>query len=222
MILLSVLMLTVPVTAQKTAVRMINTDEKLIALTFDDGPHPQYTEEILDILEEYGIRATFFVVGENVRKYPELVKRENALGCEIGNHTFTHPLNLSKVSTEKTLDEIIETEKAVEEVIGDRPVLFRPPGGNYGETVAKVLDRFDYDVILWTVDPEDWKCPEIRKIVDNVKKNVQPGSIILMHDSVYPKSNTPEALRILIPYLIGEGYEFVTVSELLERSEPIN
>ena len=204
----------VPVSADSAVIRSGNPDSMKIALTFDDGPHPYKTNVILDLLEQYGIRATFFVVGENVSYYPEPLKRAVALGHEIGNHTYHHtPLS---GSCEKTVTEEIEkTEEIIFQTTGYRTTLFRPPEGSYNQCALNVAQSKNYRVILWTVDTRDWENPVADTIVSNVTANVKGGSILLFHDYMSKKSHAIEALRILIPNLLAKGYEFVTVSELL-------
>lgn len=184
-----------------------------IALTFDDGPHRVYTPIILDILKKYGIHATFFVVGENVEFYPDVVKRAIAEGHEIGNHTYTH-CHLSKTSPQKIIDEINRCERAVYELCEYHTKLFRPPEGVLPETIKEYAHNEDYSVILWSVDTRDWAHTKPTEIYKNIKENVSAGDIILMHDYVQ-KSITPDALERIIPFLLDQGYEFVTVSELL-------
>lgn len=188
---------------------------KRIALTFDDGPHATRTPEILDLLSEHGVKATFFVVGTNVSRFPDLVRRERAEGHEIGNHTFDHA-RLSCCSESEISDEISGAEDLLVETVGVLPTLFRPPEGAYSEKVLQVAQTMDYRVILWTVDTRDWAGTGTEEIVANVKEHVRDGSIILFHDFAGPKTHTLEALRILIPELLNEGYTFVTVSELLD------
>jgi len=194
--------------------RKHNNSERKIALTFDDGPHKSYTEEILNILDEYGIKATFFVVGSNVEQHPELVKRELEAGHEIGNHTYSHP-HLTNIEADELYREMLETERILVEMTDYRPKLFRPPEGVYSQTVSTTLERLDYIPILWTVDTKDWKKPTAETIAKTVVDHTEPGVIILCHDFVSGKSNTPAALRIFIPKLLEQGYQFVTVSELL-------
>ena len=185
-----------------------------IALTFDDGPHPVYTGEILDILKEYGVRATFFVVGENVERYPELVIREIAEGHEVGNHTHSHK-HLSKTPSAEIIREIEACERIIYQQCGEyRTKLFRPPEGVLPSAVHDYARDADYTVVLWSVDTYDWAHNPINEIMKNIKRNTEPGDIILMHDSV-KDSLTPTALRQVIPYLLDQGYSFVTVSELL-------
>ncbi len=191
-------------------------NDKNIALTFDDGPHALYTEEILDILAEYGVHATFFIIGENAELYPELLEREIAEGHEIGNHTQTHPLrNLSREQMEK---EISDCEETIGEWIDQRTHLFRPPGGIVSQTVMTLAGNHSYRVILWSIDTRDWAHPPVDQITKTVLDQVGAGDIILMHDAIDAPSPTPEALRILIPALLDRGYHFVTVSELLAES----
>ncbi len=194
--------------------RRHENSEGLIALTFDDGPHPKYTEEILDVLEEYGVKATFFVVGSNAEAHPEIVVRELEAGHEIGNHTYSHP-HLTKIDSDELFREMERTEKILMEITSCRPKLFRPPEGVYSQTVSATLKKLEYIPVLWTVDTNDWKRPSAEDIAETVIKNTEPGVIILCHDFVSGKSNTPAALRIFLPKLLEQGYRFVTVSELL-------
>ena len=190
-------------------------DEPRIALTFDDGPHPEYTAQILDILAEYGIHATFFVIGENVDLYPDMLQRTVSEGHEIGNHTQTHPLkNLSREQMEK---ELSDCETTIGEWIDCRPRIFRPPGGIISETVTAIAEDHRYRVILWSIDTRDWAHTPVGQITKTVLDNVGAGDIILMHDGIKCNSPTPQALRVLIPALLERGYCFVTVSELLEE-----
>ena len=188
-------------------------EEKKIALTFDDGPHYKYTAEILDILKEYEIKATFFVVGELAERYPELIEREIREGHELGNHTNSHP-KLTELSLAGLIGEIKETETILASHQYS-PKLFRPPEGRFGKEVEETAEALGYRIILWSVDTRDWAHTPADKIVKNVMQNTKSGSIILCHDFIGKNSPTPEALRIFIPALLKEGYEFVTVSELI-------
>ena len=194
-----------------------NSGEKLVALTFDDGPHKFRTDEILDVLKKYDVKATFFVVGTMAREYPHLIKRELSEGHEIGNHTYSH-YNLKKLNNATLEREIELTEEAIFEVCEYRPRLFRPPEGWCTENIASVAGNMDYDVILWNIDTLDWAHTESKKIFECVKTNIKPGSIILFHDYVSGKSPTKEALEMIIPSLIADGYRFVTVSELISAN----
>ena len=189
-------------------------DDMKIALTFDDGPHPKNTPKILDILAEYGIKATFFEVGENIELYPEVSRRVVAEGHEIGNHTFTHP-HLAKTDYRSLLDEVARCEKVITETTGVKPSFFRPPEGVVDANVRKIAEDEGYSIIVWTVDTRDWAGTSTDNIVKNVLNNVNSGDIILMHDYTSKKCNTIPALRRMIPALRDMGYEFVTVGELL-------
>ena len=196
-------------------IREGNRSSMKIALTFDDGPHPYRTDEVLNLLEKYRIKATFFVVGENVSYYPKPFKRAIELGHEIGNHTYHHK-TLSKTCGETVLEEIRKTDEIIFNTAGIHPKLFRPPEGAYGEYALKAAQSMDLRMILWTVDTRDWERPPTQTIVDNVMKNVKGGSILLFHDYMHKNAHTLEALEIIIPKLLEKGFEFVTVSELIE------
>lgn len=186
---------------------------KKIALTFDDGPHPVYTEMILDILTEYDIHATFFVVGENADLYPEIVRKIVNNGNEIGNHTYTHR-NIQDMKAYQIKKEIQMCEDAIYEICEYKTKLFRPPEGILPDIICKYAAKEDYTVILWSIDTRDWAHTPVSKMVNTVESQIGSGEIILMHDYI-TNSKTPEALKIIIPYLIREGYKFVTVSELI-------
>jgi len=189
-------------------------DRMMIALTFDDGPHPKYTPEILDILNEYGICATFFAIGENAALYPDILKRCQNEGHEIANHTYSHT-DLSKNSYNNICAEVCSTEKILFENLDTRTKLLRPPGGLYGKNVIRAASELDYTLVLWNVDTKDWAHTPPDKIANKVIDCAQPGDIILMHDFIGKDSPTPDALRKMIPKLLEMGYRFVTVSELL-------
>jgi len=191
-----------------------NSDMK-IAMTFDDGPHGTKTSEILDILKKHSVPATFFVIGENVEKYPDIIKREIAEGHEIGNHTYTH-FAISDSNISGMAEEILKAENSVYEIAEYRPKLFRPPEGRCNENIASVAASLDYSVILWNIDTRDWAHTSRDSMVSMVLNNIESGDIVLFHDSVSGRSSTAEALEIIIPRLKEKGYIFVTVSELLD------
>ncbi|VBB05000.1 polysaccharide deacetylase [Lucifera butyrica] len=199
------------------AIREVPTSRKVVALTFDDGPLNTSTPKILQILREKGVKATFFVVGERVEKYPMLVRQEAAEGHEVGNHTYSHP-KLRGLNRQE-IDKEIEKNETLISQVAPRPTLFRPPEGKYSKTVLEDARERGYIIVLWSIDTKDWRCPPVGDIVDSVLKNVKPGSIILLHDGKYP-SPTPEAVDCIIDSLKSRGYEFVTVSELLQYYQP--
>lgn len=191
-------------------------DDMKIALTFDDGPHPYYTPEILEILEKYQIKATFFFVGENIKNYPEAASAVRRSGHEIGNHTFTHH-RVRAMNHDELLWEMNMCDDAIYEVGEYQTKLFRPPEGAFDEVVEETARYMNYSVVLWSVDTRDWAHSSPDSIFKNVLSNVSGGDIILMHDYVSHNSPTPEALELLIPALKEKGYEFVTVSELIGK-----
>ena len=193
-----------------------DTNEKLVALTFDDGPHKFRTPEILDVLDKYNVKATFFVVGAMAHEYKDIIKREICSGHEIGNHTYNHS-KMRKLSCERLIKELDATENELYEIAEYRPKLFRPPEGYYSEQIAKAVGKIDYDIILWNIDTLDWAHNEVDKICSCIYDGIKPGSIILFHDYVVGKSPTVSALEIIIPELLSRGYKFVTVSELINN-----
>lgn len=188
--------------------------EKKVALTFDDGPHPRFTKEILDILEEYGITATFFIIGVNAENYSESLKMIVDSGCEIGNHTYSHS-RIDKMNDRELESEIVKCQEVIYSMTGIRPKLFRPPQGRISNELLGVTEMLGYDVILWSIDTLDWSHNPSDNICAAVNNNLAGGDIILMHDYVSGKNTTCDALRRLIPDLMSKGYTFVTVSELI-------
>lgn len=189
-----------------------------VALTFDDGPHPRYTKEILEILAEYGVCATFFAVGENVTLYPELIRAEIAAGHEVGNHTYSHK-RPAQQTEEALLREVMACNKALSEITQSPVQLFRPPEGVCSDAVKRICAQNRLSIVLWSIDTRDWAHTNPQAICENVKRNVRDGSIILMHDFIGKNSPTPAALRQMLPMLLELGYEIVTVSQLLEGVE---
>ena len=198
---------------QESQLVLYDKSKKHIALTFDDGPHPTRTAAILDLLAEYGVRATFFVIGENAEAHPELVERELAEGHEVANHTMTHAA-LSRLSYRDAMTEVMDAEHAIFPDGSGRSTLLRPPCGAVGQQTLKAAERLGLSIVLWSVDTRDWEHKSAEAIARTVREGVTGGDIILFHDFVSGESHTLEALETLIPELIGEGYEFVTVSEL--------
>lgn len=192
-----------------------HNDRMEIALSFDDGPHPRLTPVILDILAEYGIRATFFMVGENVGYYPAAARAVVEAGHEVGNHTFSHR-KFDRMGAEELRREIFSCEEAIS-LVSDAPVRYiRPPEGQMSDTMRQVIGDLDYRVILWDVDTRDWAHTPPETISRHILDTVQAGDIILMHDFIGYDSPTPEALRLVIPALLARGFRFVTVGELVE------
>ncbi|WP_189655138.1 polysaccharide deacetylase family protein [Bacillus sp. HNG] len=196
----------------------VKTNEKMVAITFDDGPNPVYTPEILDVLSKHKAKATFFVVGKHANNYPEIIRREVLEGHEIANHTFNH-LNIIRDS-QKLENEIIQTSDALKEITGFSPTLFRPVGGSYNDVIINTAAENGYHVVLWSwhQDTKDWKNPGVNTITKRVISGIKPGNIILFHDSGGNRTQTIRALDRILTKLEKEGYEFVTVSEMLFRT----
>ena len=188
---------------------------KKVALTFDDGPHPRFTKQILEILREYNVTATFFIVGSNALNYPESLLAIADSGCEIANHTFSHK-NVAKMDEAEIKKEILECQNVIYNIVGVKTSLFRPPEGACVDTVKSAIRDLNYNMILWSIDTKDWAHTPSDVIAANVISSISNGDIILMHDYVSGVNTTCNALRIIIPRLIAEGYEFVTISELIK------
>ncbi len=187
---------------------------KKIALSFDDGPHPTFTPKILSLLEKYGIKATFFMIGCNVATYPSVARAVANEGHEIGNHTYTHP-HMKQISLNVLREEIQKTEDILLQNGIAKPKLFRPPEGFRSEEQVKTLEGFGYQTVIWSLDTHDWQGRPTDEIVSVVLEGIQGGDILLFHDYTSRHNTTITALERLIPKLLEDGYEFVTVSELM-------
>lgn len=198
----------------------------MIAFSFDDGPAYDYknsnsTERILDVLEKYNARATFFMVGERVNSETKhLLDREIQMGCELGNHTYSH----NHYGTQVTARDISRASKQIQKISGRAPTMFRCPGGNVTSTIRKECKKEGMALAYWSVDTEDWRSKDKDKIYKNITKYAYDGSIVLMHD-IYP--STADAVEKVVPELIAKGYQIVTVSELIaaktgENAKPGN
>ena len=158
-----------------------NTSEKIVALTFDDGPHPQKTERILNILSKYNVKATFFVIGENAQQYPDVLKKTADLGHEIGNHTYDHK-SVYKLQNDELVRSVIRCEKLIQSITEKKPSAFRPPEGYMNDEIANSMNELGYNVFLWRIDTYDWKGRDAYAIYNTVINSVCCGDIILMHD----------------------------------------
>lgn len=199
-----------------------NTDKKILALTFDDGPDEDFTPQILDILKKYNVKATFYVIGQKVEYNKKIIKRAYDEGHEIGNHTYTH-INVSKNGYNKIKKEISDTQEAVKSITNEYPKTFRPPYRAISKDMCEIIKENNMNIVLWSyVDARDWESPGASYIVKTIEEGVQNGCIILLHDYNKirsEKSQTIEALEVMIPDLLSKGYRFVTVSELIEHLE---
>lgn len=201
-------------------------DDKVIALTLDDGPWPDTTAEILDILAQNDAKATFFTLGELIDNSDDsaaLVKRASDEGHQICTHTYSHArgsgqgVNLGYMSTDEQITEVTKGLEAIERATGkEASKVFRAPGGNYSLETQQILEPYISSEIGWTIDSADWKRPGEGTLVSEVQNNASSGDIILMHDGGGDRSQTVEALRKIIPYLKEQGFRFITMDELLE------
>jgi polysaccharide deacetylase family sporulation protein PdaB len=197
-------------------IKKVQTDKPWIALTFDDGPDPRETPEILDILRKYNAEATFFVLGQQAHKYPDILRREVSEGHELANHSFTHR-DLRHLSRIEITQEISKLDDEIFANTGQHTKLFRPPGGYYNKKIVETAEQAGYTVVLWTwyQDSKDWSKPGVQKIVTKVISNAHPGDIILFHDRISGRSQTVMALNRILPELQKQGYQFVTISQLI-------
>ncbi|MGG0239981.1 polysaccharide deacetylase family protein [Bacillus rhizoplanae] len=194
----------------------VPTNEKIMAITFDDGPDPTYTPQILKILHQYNAEATFFMIGFRIQGNPYLIEQVLKEGHEIGNHTMNHLYARSEAG-QKLENDILDGKRYLQKWV-DKPLLFRPPGGYINESVFKTATEAGYQIVLWSwhQDPRDWSNPGKDKIVNHVLKNAKSGDIVLLHDGGSDRSQTVEALKEILPALQKQGYRFVKVSELLK------
>jgi len=190
----------------------LDPERPMVALTFDDGPS-QYTEHILDLLEQHGGRASFVVVGNLVNSRRDTIARAASLGNEIIGHSWNHA-DLTKLSAQQVSAQLNDTSKVIASVTGEYPVLFRPPYGSYNSTVTAVAKDMGFSIIYWSVDTLDWKYRDSERLVNVIMNDVSDGAIILMHDI---HATTAGAMDRVIPRLIAEGYQLVSVSELLQH-----
>lgn len=196
----------------------VHVDGPYIALTFDDGPHATLTPKLLDLLAAHKMKATFFVIGQNAADHPEILRRAIREGHEVANHSWSHP-NLARMSDESVRRELQKTDDAILAAIGKHPTLLRPP---YGSITARqkrwIHDDFGYRIIIWDVDPLDWKRPGPSVVCNRIIKETHAGSIVLAHD-IHP--STIEAMPATFDQLDRKGFKSVTVSDLLAMATPL-
>jgi peptidoglycan/xylan/chitin deacetylase (PgdA/CDA1 family) len=186
----------------------------VIAVTFDDGPHPEFTPRLLDTLKERNIKATFFMVGRNAAAFPQIVKRMVEEGHEVANHTWAHPL-LTGYSGDGVASQLKRAHDAIEKAGGVAPILYRPPyGGVRLGQRRSIQEQFGYPTILWDLDPLDWQSPRsVQKVHDRVLAGTKPGSIVLLHDI---HETTVNAMPATLDVLIERGFKMVTVTQLIQ------
>ena len=211
------------VIVRKGTIYHINAINKLVALTFDDGPSPVWTTKILDELKKAHIKATFFMLGEHVAKYPDIARRVVAEGHEVGNHTYDHHI-LLYYTLDNLLKEINETQKVIKDKTGVKTKYFRPPKAWLTAEEKKEIEGMGYKIILWSLNSKDWVTFDDKYIVKYILKNVRPGDIILFHDSggVFTaeggnREETVKTIPSLVEKLREKGFKFVTITELLNK-----
>ena len=202
----------VPPAGARTRYSSVTTSQPVLAMTFDDGPHAVNTPKLLDLLRERNIKCTFFLVGELIPKYPAIVKRILAEGHEIGNHTYSH-ISMTSKSDAQIRTEVKKSEDALLRIAGYRPRLIRPPYGATNRRIEQWLyNDFGYSTIMWSVDPVDWKKPGVSVVTSRLVKGAHNGAIMLAHDIHAP---TIQAMPAMFDQLLAKGFQFVTVSQLM-------
>jgi peptidoglycan/xylan/chitin deacetylase (PgdA/CDA1 family) len=209
------------------AIITVPVTRKVVALTFDDGPNPPNTEALLDVLAQHDVKATFFLKGRNVEAFPGSVLAVAGAGHEIGNHSYSHRPMIS-LSKEDMLDEVVRTNQLIENLLGYRPALMRPPYGAQGPGLKMALEELGMPSILMSTNGADWEVFDPPLIASRVLENIEPGSIILLHDghgdvddpnAQDSRAATVAATGIIIEALAAQGYRFVTVGELMAMAE---
>ena len=202
-------------TQRQLPIYCVQRDQKMISISFDAAWGNEDTEQLIDILGKYNIKATFFVVGEWVDKYPESVKALHDAGHEVMNHSNDHA-HMSKLSREEIIADVNACNDKIEAVTGVRPTLIRPPDGEYDDNVISAIRSMDMEPIQWDVDSLDWKDLSAPEITKRVTEKVQAGSIVLFHNAA---KHTPEALPTILESLLQQGYTFVPISQLILPGE---
>ena len=190
------------------AEKLRKATEQMVSLTFDDGPNPKTTPLILDILKKYNAKATFFILGQNIAGNEDIIRRMVAEGHEVANHSWSHP-NFKTLSPEQIKQEVEQTQSALEKITGRRPIMIRPP---YGSVNQMVMDAMNLPAMYWSVDSLDWKSRDPKAILEVVKANTRPGSIILMHDI---HQSTVDSMDSVLQHLQAQGYSLDTLPNLL-------
>jgi len=198
----------------------VPTRHKVVAFTFDDGPNPTYTPQLLDIFREAGGKATFYMIGEQIEKEPEVAALVHAQGHEIGNHTYTHPY-LTRLSSEEVVNELRQTEALIRGIIGRKPTTLRTPYFDVNEEVLSIIEGEGYLLAAGAANgsAEDWSMPGVEHIVRETRESIRDGAILIFHDGFGDRSQSVEAVRILAKELTENGYRLVTVDELLTLAD---
>lgn len=196
-------------------IHQVETSEKLIAFTFDDGPHPVYTPQLLDIFREGKGKATFFMLGQEIERYRSIAEEVHLEGHEIGNHTYSHPA-LSSLTRQEAAAELHKTDQIIRSIIEQKVKCFRPPYLEVNDTILDLAVEAGYDTIgALNLEARDWDQPGVEHIIDKSRIHLTNGSILIFHDGYGDRSQTVEAVQVLVRELTVEGYRLVTISELL-------
>lgn len=198
-------------------VARVDTNDRVVALTFDDGPDPFHTPNVLDVLDQHQVKATFFMIGRQVERYPKVAREVLRRGHEIGNHSYSHP-KLILMSPRRVRDEIERTDKLLRDIGVSGEIHFRPPHASKFIVLPCVLVQMRKLSVLGDVDPEEWKQRPAAVMTESILRQVRPGSIIGLHDPM--GAETLRTLQNILPALAAEGYHFETVSELVRRRAP--
>lgn len=202
----------VPPPGARVSYSSVHTDQMVLAMTFDDGPHPTHTPRLLDMLKARNIKATFFLIGKSAKAYPHIVRRILEEGHEIGNHTYTH-CSLTSRSDSQIRNELKQGDDAVFAAAGYRPHVVRPPYGAINQRIKDLMfTEFGYATIMWSVDPQDWRRPGVSVVTSRLVNGAHKGAILLAHDIHGP---TIEAMPSTFDQLLAKGYQFVTISQLM-------
>ena len=194
------------------------TIQSYLALTFDDGPNKVQTIKVLNILEKYNVKATFFEIGENIEYQKDIVKKVYEAGHEIGNHFYSHE-NINKMSKDEIKTSIVKTNELIYSITGKMPKVVRPPYGIVNNTLKEVCAELNMSIIIWTDDKDskDWNKTKDSEIINNVTKKVTNGDIFLFHDGSKTYTNTLSAIDVIIPQLKNKGFKWVTISQLINN-----
>lgn len=202
---------------QRLVITDVKTSQKVVALTFDDGPDPTNTPVLLDILKKHNVKATFFVLGVRCEKQPLLVKRIAGEGHELGNHSYSH-FKDSRRDNAYFTEEIRKTNTIIHRLTGQTPTLFRPPGGYLSHSLVDLSQKEKVLIAYWSYiqDTKDWRGTKAEKIADHIIKNIKPGQIIILHDGADNGLQSAKAVDIFVDKLSAKGYRFVTMSQLIK------
>jgi len=203
---------------EKVVITMVKTSQKAVALTFDDGPDPEKTPLVLDVLKKHNARATFFIIGNLAEKQPQLIQKMAAQGNEVANHSYSHK-GFASNKIDYFKDEIDKTNALINELTSQKPVLFRPPGGYLSDNLIELVKEEQLTIAYWTwqQDSKDWKDGNSAgAIASHIISHIQPGQIILLHDGCSNGAQTAQAVDILLDKLGRDGYRFITMSELIK------